>query len=316
LDEVLGEYGQAAQVMAQSRALDIDAYGTICFKDTVTAVTVYVATDYECDKRADLSAQDWIYLIDHVDEQAKFGQEVSVLFMQVANDVTAELTQSSKVDMIRVMANFQITIRSLIEGNLANHIPPPPTQQIADDLIHGYETWTTMEAELQVVINLALGQVPDRVIVHAIVSLSAKLLQEVEHAAHLLMEEATVYAPQVKPYLIEVSGRQRMLQQQIAKEAHVIRNYGKHNEDNTHDWDTLRSSIAMWKDTHDLILKGYPSKNISAVTSLCVIWALKYAKDDFYLVEKDALGVAEASDEVANAMIQELADVLPKVLSA
>ena len=73
--------------MAQQRALDVDTYGTKCFKDTVQAVVVYRATDYECDKRVDLSPQDWIYLIDHVDEQAKFGQECSVLFMQVANDL-------------------------------------------------------------------------------------------------------------------------------------------------------------------------------------------------------------------------------------
>jgi hypothetical protein len=142
--------------------------------------------------------------------------------------------------------------------------------------------------------------------------MSARLLYEVEHAAHLLMEEATVYAPQIQPYLIEVAGRQRMLQQQIAKEAHVIRNYEKFGEDNTHDWEELYGTIALWKDTHWHILKGYPAKDIAPATSLCVIWALKYAKDDFDYVEKDALAVASANDEEANKMIQHLSDVLPR----
>jgi hypothetical protein len=36
-----------------------------------------------------------------------------------------------------------------------------------------------MEAELQVVINIALGQVTDRVIVQAVVSMSARLMYDV-----------------------------------------------------------------------------------------------------------------------------------------
>jgi hypothetical protein len=154
LDAIVGEYGQGAQVMASQSSGNIETYGTACFKDTVKGVSVYRSENNQCDARADLTPQDWIYLIGTVDLQATLGQEVSVLFMQVANEVSDELTQASKVDMIRVMANFEITIRGLIEGNLANNIPAPPTQKIADDLIAGYSTWTTLQAELQIVVNL------------------------------------------------------------------------------------------------------------------------------------------------------------------
>ena len=56
----------------------------------VAAVKLYMNDDGTCDPLADIQRDEWVYLLNNAGKQRFLGQQLSQLFMQVANGVAVQ----------------------------------------------------------------------------------------------------------------------------------------------------------------------------------------------------------------------------------
>lgn len=209
--------------------------------------------------------------------------------MQVVNDV---LVESSKMQLVKLLTDIDDSSRVLWEGSRSDGISPPPTQTIADDAFLCHGIWQNLRGGMTDMIG-SDSHVYSKILVLRFLDVAAHVLDEQNILTAEYVAEARVHAANVKPYTIDIAGRQRMLQQKIALEALAVRYDGMHGGDTDASWTKLRSSLDLWAGTHWRLLKGDSSENVSMTTSLCIIWQMKYAKDQYDLLEQAVLLVAQ-----------------------
>eukprot|EP00931_Biecheleriopsis_adriatica_P113920 TRINITY_DN8919_c0_g1_i4.p1 TRINITY_DN8919_c0_g1~~TRINITY_DN8919_c0_g1_i4.p1 ORF type:complete len:673 (+),score=182.38 TRINITY_DN8919_c0_g1_i4:167-2020(+) len=251
----------------------------------VSAVKLYVKDEGLCTPIKDVDSAGWIFLLNNAGKQRFLGQQVSQLFMQIANGVAVA---ESKVSLTVQMGVTSRHLRSLIEGSIANNIPAPPTQEIANQLLQAYDTWVNLEALLQTAVSSDVT--PGMVAV--LYRLSAQILSEINSVVLMYEEACEANDPSVSAYLINIAGRQRMLYQKMSKEASMIA-YGEHASDN---WDLLNSTRAMFMDVHWKLLLGAPATDstpaLPKMTHRCFIQQMKTVADKYDSLQNAALNVA------------------------
>jgi len=102
------------------------------FGEMVKAVKLYVNDDGSCNVIGDIDDDGWTYLIKNLGVQRKYIEMVSVYFMEIAVDYEVEV---SKVNLVNEIVVLEAQLRSLIEGSIAKNIPPPPLQDIVEEML-------------------------------------------------------------------------------------------------------------------------------------------------------------------------------------
>ncbi|CAE8698270.1 unnamed protein product, partial [Polarella glacialis] len=259
------------------------------FSSQVAAVELYVEDDGSCNPLGGISSSEWVFLLNNVGKQRFLSQEVSQLFMQVANGVDV---QSSKVALSVTLASTTGLIRSLIRGSVVNRIPPPPTQAIADEMILVQREWEGLGSELQAAVDLGKT---DSLTVAVIARQSRHTLTIMDSATRLYQAAALGSMPTLASHVVNMAGRQRMLFQKISKEANLIF-YGEGVGKN---WVELNASRDMFTSHHWKLLLGKvndsSSPAINRTTDLCVIQQMKLVIDLYGELEQAAFQTAAGS---------------------
>ncbi|CAE8590922.1 unnamed protein product [Polarella glacialis] len=152
VDQILGGDSDAdSQRIASQETPTIAIASNPLFAAQVAAVKLFVKDDGSCTPLASIDSSQWSFLLNSVGKQRFLGQQVTQLFMQIANGVDL---QDSKVALSVNIATTTELLRSLIEGSRVNEIPPPPTQAITDKMMLVYDVWRELKAELQAAVDL------------------------------------------------------------------------------------------------------------------------------------------------------------------
>ncbi|CAE8642637.1 unnamed protein product, partial [Polarella glacialis] len=272
------------------------------FAAQVAAVKLFVKDDGSCKPLASIDSSQWSFLLNNVGKQRFLGQQVTQLFMQIANGVDV---QDSKVALSVNIATTTELLRSLIEGSRVNEIPPPPTQAITDKMMLVYEVWRELRAELQAAVDL--GNTDPWTALPL-----PKWLARAGLATDSYEEAALQSTPSLPSHVINMAGRQRMLFQKISKEASMIA-YG---EDVAGNWVALNSSRDMFTEAHWVLLLGKLADSkrpaIIRTTDVCVIQQMKLVADTYGKLEQAALQTASGNV----AAIEDLIKLSPVAFSA
>ncbi|CAE8586166.1 unnamed protein product [Polarella glacialis] len=290
IEQILDAESDAeSQATASHSAETIAKMSSPLFSSQVAAVKLYVNDTGLCTPLAGISRAQWVYLLNNVGKQRFLGQKVSQLFMQIANGVDV---QNSKVSLSVDLASTTQVLRSLIEGSVVHHIPPPPTQAITDQLISAHGVWLDFRSVLQTAMDFGKT---DHLTVTRVDHQSRMALNSVNLATNLYEEAALASEPTLPSHVINMAGRQRMLFQKISKEASLIC-YGEGVE---HNWHDLNSSRGMFSSAHWVLLLGKlpdsDSPGINKTTDVCVIQQMKVVADLYGKLEQAALQTASGS---------------------
>ncbi|CAE7779393.1 unnamed protein product [Symbiodinium sp. CCMP2592] len=120
------------------------------FGAMVAAVSLYVNDPGECDPLASMTEASWSILLLNMGNAITLAQFAVAYFMQIANGV---YVQGSTVGLIVELATVSTTMNNLIQGNKAENIEAPPTQELVDLLLSANSLW----GELSVELNTAVG---------------------------------------------------------------------------------------------------------------------------------------------------------------
>lgn len=284
------------EVALESIAEVIESAGNLktgLFSAMVNSVKLYVNPSSDCDPLTEvnpdgsigLNDKAWTYLLDNVGKQRMLGQKASQMFMQVANLIAVD---KSKVDLIIMVDTIGRHIRSLIEGNKAQNIYAPPRQDILDQLLAAYATWTEMKAVLQSAISLAAGQLTDAQ-VGFLARMSENVLNQVNSAVSLY-EDACIFVNSTVPArLINDAGRQRMVLMKMAKEAGLVQ-YGW---DKAKNWQRLNETRAFFDEVHWMLLYGdTKAPGIPGTTNVCIVQQMKTIYDRYIELDSWVLRIA------------------------
>eukprot|EP00933_Yihiella_yeosuensis_P064345 TRINITY_DN676_c0_g1_i3.p1 TRINITY_DN676_c0_g1~~TRINITY_DN676_c0_g1_i3.p1 ORF type:complete len:886 (+),score=222.84 TRINITY_DN676_c0_g1_i3:93-2750(+) len=300
LDQILSKATAAeSQVVASSLISNISSLSDPLFFSMVAAVKLFVSDTGACNPINAVTEQQWVYLLNNVGKQRFLGQRCSELYMQVANNVDKA---ASTVDLQVFITTTALHLRSLVEGSIASNIQAPPTQKIADQLLAAYAIWVDLKLEFETSIN---NDRLDKVTVSRISALSRNVLAELNKATDLYVQAAKTAKPNVRGYIIDISGRQRMLFQKMGKEALLI-NYGV---DLNLNWDQMNSTRDLFKKTHWRLLlgdKSVPNRPVDKTTDICILQQMKVAMDRFQILEQASLDVAYGDIGKAPTLIKEL----------
>ncbi|CAE8599792.1 unnamed protein product, partial [Polarella glacialis] len=307
VDQILGGDSDAdSQRIASQETPTIAITSNPLFAAQVAAVKLFVKDDGSCKPLASIDSSQWSFLLNNVGKQRFLGQQVTQLFMQIANGVDV---QDSKVALSVNIATTTELLRSLIEGSRVNEIPPPPTQAITDKMMLVYEVWRELRAELQAAVDLGKT---DSLTVAQVARQSRKTLVAISLATDSYEEAALQSTPSLPSHVINMAGRQRMLFQKISKEASMIA-YG---EDVAGNWVALNSSRDMFTEAHWVLLLGKLADSkrpaIIRTTDVCVIQQMKLVADTYGKLEQAALQTASGNV----AAIEDLIKLSPVAFSA
>eukprot|EP00438_Fugacium_kawagutii_P034659 Skav203539 [mRNA] locus=scaffold2230:93396:99577:- [translate_table: standard] len=97
-----------------------------------------------------MSSSSWRHFLDALGQQRLLTQKI---LQEVTQVVTKVDVKSAQVEIIVHEAEASENLRSLIEGNGMLGIPPPPTQEMLNQLLETWEVWEQMETELQSVVH-------------------------------------------------------------------------------------------------------------------------------------------------------------------
>eukprot|EP00931_Biecheleriopsis_adriatica_P001247 TRINITY_DN10152_c0_g1_i7.p1 TRINITY_DN10152_c0_g1~~TRINITY_DN10152_c0_g1_i7.p1 ORF type:complete len:919 (-),score=267.14 TRINITY_DN10152_c0_g1_i7:154-2817(-) len=301
-----GETALRSRDIALGLIGEISNGSTPLFKAMVGAVKLYVNDDGSCDPISTMDAAGWTFLLNNAGKQRFLGQQVSQLFMQIANGIAVA---ESKVTLTVQLDVTGRHLRSLIEGSVANNIPAPPTQEIANQLLQAYDTWVNLEQLLQTAVSS--DDIPSRM-VKQLARLSRQILAEINAAVLMYEESCELNMPSVAAYLINIAGRQRMLYQKMSKEASLI-SYGDDVENN---WNLLNGTRDLFMDVHWSLLLGTEGTNstpaLPKMTHRCFVQQMKVVADKYDELQSAALRVAFGN----KADIEQLITLNPIAFSA
>ncbi|CAE8648737.1 unnamed protein product [Polarella glacialis] len=290
VDEILGaDSNTESQAIASQSAETIIEICVPLFRSQDDAVKLIVDDDGSCNPLGGISGSEWTFLLKSAGEQRFLSQQVSQLFMQVANGVDV---QQSKISLSITLATTSGLLQSLIEGSVVNQIPPPPTQAIADEMILVREAWLELDEELQAAVD---SRKTDSLSVATIAHQSRTTLNAMDSATRLYQAAALGSLPTLASHVINKAARQRMLFQKISKEASLIL-YGQAA---TGNWFHLNASMDLFTSTHWVLLLGKlndsDSPAINRTTNLCVIQQMKVVIDLYGELEQAAHQTASGS---------------------
>eukprot|EP00933_Yihiella_yeosuensis_P064344 TRINITY_DN676_c0_g1_i2.p1 TRINITY_DN676_c0_g1~~TRINITY_DN676_c0_g1_i2.p1 ORF type:complete len:883 (+),score=201.68 TRINITY_DN676_c0_g1_i2:101-2749(+) len=300
IDQILAKATPAQSiVMASSLIQNISTLSAPLFTSMVGAVKLFVSDTGACNPLNDVTESQWVYLLNNVGKQRFLGQRCSELYMQVANNVDKA---ASTVDLQVFMTTTSLHLRGLVEGNKEANIAAPPTQKIADQLLKAYGLWVDLSTEMQSSLN---NDRMDKVTVSRISALSRSVLAELNSATDLYVGAAKAAKPNVRGYIIDIAGRQRMLFQKMGKEAFLIKN----EVDTALNWKEFNGTRDLFKKTHWRLLlgdKSVPNRPVAKTVDICILQQMKVAMDRFQILEQASLDVANGDIGKAPTLIKEL----------
>jgi len=214
------------------------------------AVKLYISNDNDCNFAPDITASSWSQLINEGGGQRMMGQKATRLFFQIAKKVKQT---ESVIDLSSTLSTGSSKLRLLIEGSELDAVPAPPTQAIADKLTSLWTVWVQFSDAL-----IENGRVlPDDVemdaqVVGRVGRLSRQTLDLMNEAVELMVSVCLTYMPSIKPTVINIAGRQRMLMQQMSKEALAV----ALNQEAAHNAIRVDLTVEMWLAAHRALVLG------------------------------------------------------------
>jgi len=273
--------------------------GTL-YNEMAEAAKLYEKDDGSCDHLYEITYSEWVYLIDNAGTQRYYGQQVSRLFTQIANQVRAA---ESKVDLTVTMTDTYNHLRMLLEGDKANNIPSAPSQIIAHELYIVYKSWVEMQALIEGA--LRTGDYTNALTVSQVAELSRQILTEMDKTAYEYEDRALYAYPLVPGHFINVAGTQRKLFEKMSKEA-ALAAFG---EDPSANGILMNETITQFHQRHWELLKGAPGTvkydPIPETSRICMIQQMKNVSDHFDVLEEAVRKVAAGSIDDIEVLIVE-----------
>lgn len=274
-----------AQQAADEVATDVVSSMEPLFDAMVGAVELVMNDNGSCQPWTAMSSRDWRFFVKALAHQRLLTQQILQEVTQVAMKVDV---RSAQVEIIVHDSEATENLRSLIEGNGLLGIPPPPTQQMLNNLLEIWELWETMEVEIQNVVHLDM--VSDAMILR-VFRLSKEVLLHLEIIIQKSLE--MVRNTTVPGYQMNFASEQAVLVSKVVEEACLINLGIEVNE----KWQILNKSRELVKSRHFQLLQGTQetSPPIVKIANVCLVQQMKAAMDLFSELDQEVLAVAHGA---------------------
>ncbi|CAE7242807.1 unnamed protein product [Symbiodinium natans] len=220
------------------------------FGAMVAAVSLYVNDPGECDPSATMTEESWSLLLVNMGNAITLAQFAVANFLQISNAVSV---QASTVGLIVELNTVSTTMANLIQGNKAENIEAPPTQELVDLLLAANSLWGELEGEL----NQAVGATSaiSLVAVTKVAQASEGLRNTLTNVKDKMMSSVLQLFPEFGAFTVQVAGEQSTMIAQIVTFVNLVF-AGSSADSNRIMYNTTRDAFLAG---HVDILEGKPA---------------------------------------------------------
>jgi len=184
----------------------------------------------------------WAHMIDMSAQQAMLSQEIAKEFFQIASGISPAESRENMTHHVHV---FEETLFHLKNGTQHKHFALPPSQLVADALIYMTSYWPTFKDEL--LDNMHTVTSADYAVLEHIMTKSIALMHAAEGAEEKYADAAKAVGADVAGLTLTIAARQRMLTQEMSKEALLI---GLNIEAHT-NLERLKHTTDQFRESHE-----------------------------------------------------------------
>jgi len=297
IQEILNAQSVAESLqIALSLAPEIAERSGPLFGAMVAAVSLYVNDPGECDPLASMTEGSWSILLLNMGNVITLGQFAVAYFMQIANRVSV---QSSTVGLIVEVATVSTTMNNLIQGNKAENIEAPPTQELVDLFLSANSLW----GELVVELNTAVGaESISLVVMTKVEQTSEALISTLTNVKDRMVELVLTSLPNHNGYALQVANEQPLMLAKLVTVVNMVFG-GVDPDSNRLKFNTTRDAFLQG---HIDILQGKPSAGglpaIPRLDQICAVQFMQQIYANFQVVLADGQAAMAGSTVALSAL--------------